>query len=91
MRTYLLKASFKNGKLTILLRVEIDLDYVYKVELTELEREILELILQSKGVTQKELSEVFGKVKVCRIIQKLENKGLIEREKKGKTYIIRVV
>jgi len=51
----------------------------------------LEFILQNGSVTQKELSKRFGKVKACRIIQGLEKKGLIERRKKGRTYVIRVI
>ncbi len=64
---------------------------MYKVELTELERDVLEFILHNGEVSQKELSKRFGKVKTCRVIQDLEKKGLIERRKKGKTYVIRVI
>ena len=91
MRTYLLKANCEDGKLILFLRVEVDLEYAYKVELSELEKDVLEFILQNGGVTQKELGRRFGKVKACRIIQDLESKGLIERRKKGKTYVIRVI
>ena len=91
MRTRLLKASCENGKLILFLRVEVDLEYVYKVELTTLERDVLEFILQNGEITQKELGKIFGRVKTCRIIQDLEKKGLIERRKKGKTYVIQLV
>ncbi|WP_457753701.1 helix-turn-helix transcriptional regulator [Thermococcus sp.] len=91
MRTHLLKASCENGKLILFLRIEVDLEHAYKVELTELERDVLEFILQNGEVTQKKLSKIFGKVKACRVIQNLEKKGLIERSKKGRTYVIRVV
>ena len=91
MRTHLLKARCENGKLILFLRIEVDLEHVYKVELTELERDVLEFILQNGEVTQKKLGKIFGKVKTCRVIQDLEKKGLIERRKKGKTYVIRVI
>jgi len=91
MRAHLLKARCENGKLILFLRVEVDLEYTYKVELSGLEKDVLEFILQNGCVTQKELSKRFGKVKACRIIQELERKGLIERRKKGKTYVIRVI
>ncbi|RLI72652.1 MarR family transcriptional regulator, partial [Candidatus Heimdallarchaeota archaeon] len=40
MRTHLLKARCENGKLILFLRIEVDLEHVYKVELTELERDV---------------------------------------------------
>jgi len=75
----------------LLLKVEIELNYIHKHELGELERQILDFILDSDEVTQRELSRVFGRAKACRAVKNLENMGLIQRERKGKTYIIKVV
>ncbi|HIP74683.1 MAG TPA: MarR family transcriptional regulator [Thermococcus paralvinellae] len=75
----------------MLLKVEIELNYIHKHELGELERQILDFILDSDEVTQRELSRVFGRAKACRAVKNLENMGLIQRERKGKTYIIKVV
>ncbi|AAL82186.1 MarR family transcriptional regulator [Pyrococcus furiosus DSM 3638] len=90
-RVHLLKAECENGRLTLLIRIEIDLEHAYKVELTKLERDVLEFILRNGEVTQKKLAEIFGRVKTCRIIKNLEKKGLIERKKNGRTYIVKVV
>jgi len=75
----------------LLLKVGIELNYIHKHELGELERQILDFILDSDEVTQRELSRVFGRAKACRAVKNLENMGLIQRERKGKTYIIKVV
>lgn len=91
MRVHILRASCEEGKVVLLLRLEVNLDHVYNERLTDSEREILEFIIQKGEVTQKEVGERFGKVKACRIIQTLEKKGLIERKKNGKTYVVKTV
>ncbi len=91
MRVRILKEESENGKLVLLLRVEIEMNSLHKRELGELERQMLDLILEKGEVTQKELSQIFGQVKACRTIKKLENMGIVRRERKGRTYVIRVV
>ncbi|WP_461864415.1 helix-turn-helix transcriptional regulator [Thermococcus sp.] len=91
MRVHVLKTKCKNGKLMLLLRVEIDMNSLYKHELGDLERKILELIVNKGEVTQRELSRVFGRANTCRAVQNLEKLGLIRRERNGRTYVIKVV
>ncbi len=91
MRVHVLKTKCENGKLVLLLRVEIDMNSLYKHELGDLERKILELIVNKGEVTQRELSRVFGRANTCRVVQNLEKLGLIRRERNGRTYVIRVV
>jgi len=50
------------------------------------------MIEERKEISQCALSKIsgFSKFKVCRIVKELENKGLIKREKKGLTFLIRL-
>ncbi|MFQ6137313.1 MAG: helix-turn-helix transcriptional regulator [Candidatus Hydrothermarchaeales archaeon] len=50
------------------------------------ERKVIELLLERKEAYQREIREEIGvsKVKMTRIVQRLEEKGLIEKEKHGK-------
>lgn len=91
MRVQVIKEECENGKLVLLLKVEIEINSLHKHELGDLERQILEFILGNNEVTQKELSKLFGRAKACRAVKNLENMGLIRRERKGKTYVVRVV
>lgn len=55
------------------------------------ERQILDLVIKSNGaIYQSELVDRtgFGKVRVSRILDKLEGKGLIERRRRGMTNMI---
>jgi|WetSurMetagenome_2_1015567.scaffolds.fasta_scaffold1023461_1 uncharacterized membrane protein len=59
--------------------------------LTKEERTILERLIDSKGTSfQSDIVEKtgFGKVKVTRILDRLEGKGLIERRRRGMTNVI---
>jgi len=61
--------------------------------LTEKERIVVKAILQKGGtVKQEELPELTGysRPTISRIIQELEKKQLVEREKVGKTFIVRL-
>ena len=91
MRVQILKEECENGKLILLIKVEIEINKVHKHELGELERRILDFILDNDEVTQSELSQLFGRAKACRALKNLENMGLVRRERKGRTYVIRVV
>ncbi|WP_457741466.1 helix-turn-helix transcriptional regulator [Thermococcus sp.] len=91
MRVHVLKEECENGKLVLLLRVEIEINSLHRHELGELEMQVLDFILENDEVTQSELSRLFGRSKACRAVKDLENKGLVRRERKGKTYVIRVV
>jgi len=91
MRVHILKEECENGKLVLLLKVEIEINSLHKHELGESERQILDFILDNNEVTQKELSKLFGRANTCRAIRNLEDMGLVRRERKGRTYVIRVV
>ena len=56
--------------------------------LPEDERRVIEPILESPGLTQVELRgrSDFSKAKVSQTVSKLEDRGLIYREKQGRTY-----
>ncbi|MEM4332520.1 MAG: MarR family transcriptional regulator [Candidatus Micrarchaeia archaeon] len=55
------------------------------------EKEIIKLIIKSNGaIYQSELVDKtgFGKVRISRLLDKLEGKGLIERRRRGMTNMI---
>ncbi|WP_297505117.1 MarR family transcriptional regulator, partial [Thermococcus sp.] len=61
--------------------------------LTEKERIVVKAILEKGGVIkQEELPELTGysRPTISRIIQELEKKQLVEREKVGKTFIVKL-
>ncbi len=58
--------------------------------LPEEERFVIKMLLENEVVTQYDISQKFGKVKAHRILQKMEERGLIEREDYGKTKLIRL-
>ena len=91
MQVRILKEECENGKLVLLLKVEIEINSLHRHELGELERRVLDFILENGEVTQSELSQLFGRAKACRAVKNLENMGLIRRERKGRTYVVRVV
>jgi len=60
-------------------------------ELDEEEKKVFEIILSSQGsVFQSELVSKTGltKVRVTRVLDKLEGKGLIERKRRGMTNVV---
>jgi len=61
-------------------------------ELKKDEKLIFNIIKERKEISQCTLSKIsgFSKFKVCRIVKDLENKGLIKREKRGLTFLIRL-
>jgi len=55
------------------------------------ERYVVENLLKNGGkVPQSIISRELGKVKTFRVVRRLEKKGLIEKERYGKTYIIKL-
>ncbi len=61
--------------------------------LTPEEQEIIGAIKGSYGaVNQNRLPEAtgFSRPKICRLVRSLEGRGVIKREKKGKTYVLRL-
>ncbi len=56
------------------------------------ERKLMEIILQKESIKQHELVKLSGmnKVKVHRILKRLEARGIIERERKGKIVVVKL-
>ena len=55
------------------------------------ESEIIKMLIDNDGsLTQSKISSVLGKVKAFRSIKSLEKKGLVEKEKYGKTNMIKI-
>lgn len=64
-----------------------------KIDISELnseEKKVLELIQKNKAIFQADLIEKtgFGKVKITRIIDRLEGKGFVERKRRGMTNVV---
>lgn len=64
-----------------------------KIDVSELnpdEKKVLALIQNNKAIFQAELIEKtgFGKVKITRIIDRLEGKGIVERKRRGMTNVV---
>lgn len=59
-------------------------------ELKSEEKQVFELIKESKAVFQADIIEKtgFGKAKMTRIIDRLEGKGFVERKRRGMTNIV---
>ncbi len=91
MKVQVLKKTCEDGKIVMMLRVEIDVNNLHEHELGEVETKILDLLLDNEETTQRQLSQLFGRTKTCRAIQNLEKLGLVKRERKGKTYLIKVI
>lgn len=90
MRVQTLKADCNEERIAIILKVELSLEEIMHSKLNDEEKEILNFIIQNDNITQKQLSDIFGNVKACRVIQNLEKKGIIHRKRKGKTYLIKI-
>lgn len=58
--------------------------------LREEEKKVLDIVKNNKTIFQAELIEKtnFGKAKVSRILDKLENRGFVERKRRGMTNIV---
>jgi uncharacterized membrane protein len=58
--------------------------------LEEDEAKVVELLLEKKKLSQASISKLaeLSRVKTTRVLQKLEDKGIVKREKKGKTNIV---
>ncbi len=56
------------------------------------ERKLMEIILQKESIKQHELVKLSGmnKVKVHRILKRLEARGIIEREREGKIVVVKL-
>lgn len=55
------------------------------------EREIVKTIVESGGkVTQSKISMKIGKVKTHRILKELESRGVVEKERYGKTNMVKL-
>ncbi len=63
---------------------------IVKNLLNEEERTVLEMVIKEKEVTQAKISRILGKVKAFRVIESLKKKGLITKEKIGKTSKIKL-
>lgn len=59
-------------------------------ELNKEEKQVLNMIIENKTIFQADLIEKtgFNKAKITRIIDKLENKGIVERKRRGMTNIV---
>lgn len=63
---------------------------IVKNLLNEEERTVFEMVIKEKEITQAKVSRILGKVKAFRVIESLKRKGLITKEKIGKTSKIKL-
>ena len=89
MDVKVIRSNIEEGRLVLVLRIELEMSEI-KEELSETEKYVLNMVIANGEVTQKQIAQTLGAVKACRVIHNLEKKGLIRRERKGKTYIIRI-
>ena len=67
-----------------------NMEFLYSI-LDEDEKKVLEAIVKNKGeMEQSELSKKYDKIKAHRIIKKLEEKGIVNVVKEGKTNKIKL-
>lgn len=82
----------KPEKDTIIKEIEIEKPKkeIDTSELTSEERLVLKLIQENKAIFQADLIEKtgYGKVKMTRIIDRLEGKDIVERKRRGMTNIV---
>jgi len=59
--------------------------------LDPIEREVIKMIINSEGkITQAKISKEIGKVKAFRVLERLKERGIIEKIKERKTNIIKI-
>jgi len=59
--------------------------------LDPIEREVIKMIINSEGkITQAKISKEIGKVKAFRVLERLKERGIIEKIKERKTNIIKL-
>lgn len=66
-------------------------DYIMPQDLNPDEKQIIQIIMEEDGaIFQSQLTEKTGmsKVKITRILDKLEGKGIIERKRRGMTNVV---
>jgi uncharacterized membrane protein len=52
------------------------------------ERQLVRLLVEKDGVPQSSLDRGMGRVRVFRALKRLEEKGIVKRERKGRTYSV---
>jgi len=56
-----------------------------------MEREVLRMLIDNKGeISQAQVSKKLGKVRAFRAIEKLRRRGILEKEKRKKTNLIKL-
>lgn len=59
--------------------------------LDPMEREVLRMLINNKGeISQAQISKKLGKVRAFRAIEKLRRRGILEKEKRKKTNLIKL-
>ncbi|MEM5793119.1 MAG: hypothetical protein QXY45_02040 [Candidatus Aenigmatarchaeota archaeon] len=55
------------------------------------ERELLKMLIENKGqITQSKISKEFGKVKSFRVLESLRRRGIVVKERYGKTNMVKL-